>query len=160
MSTAMMSVFEAAQGLTVAVELIKGAMAAGDALDRAELKFKLAEALTALADAKSSVADAKTELQRAYDELDELEAKLALMATTARHLDGYYELIDERAKGDPFCTGCWEVEHRLVHLVRGDRVDTFNYCPACKQKYSRRTTPFNVGSTDGGAEGSIGNRTA
>lgn len=149
MSTAMLSVFEAAEGLKLAVDLIKGAMAAGDALDRAELKFKLAEALSALADAKGSVSDAKEELARAYKELDEMEEKLALKATTARHEDGYYEL-DARGNpsGDPFCTRCWEVEHRLTHLVRGERADKFNHCPACKQKFSRGTTPFGLGGAN------------
>lgn len=153
MSGAMASVFEAAEGLKLAVGLIKAAIAADDALDKAEMKFKLAEALSALADAKSSVADAKVELQRAYDELDEMQGKLALKATTVRHFDGYYAINDDSiASGDPFCSRCWEVDHQLTHLVRGERGDPYNHCPACKQKYVRRMTPFKVGSEEVSAE--------
>ncbi|QSX78108.1 hypothetical protein [Agrilutibacter solisilvae] len=145
MSTAMLAVFEAAEGLKLAADLIKSAMAAGDALDKAEMRFKLADALNALADAKNSVTDAKEELQQAYKELDEMHEKLKLKAKTVRFKDGYYELDGEgAASGDPYCSKCWEVDHRLVHLVRGDRTEQFTYCPSCKQKYSRWATPFEL----------------
>lgn len=145
MTMAMASVYEAASGLATAVELIKAAMAAGDALDRADLKFKLAEALNALADARISVADAKEELSRAYKELDELDAKLKLKDTTVRVYDAYYSVDEDGGpKGDPYCSRCWETEHTLIHLVRGERSEPVNHCPACKQKYARRSTPFAI----------------
>lgn len=143
MGSAFESVIGAAQAVSTAIEMIKAASAAGDALDRADLKFKLADALNALADAKISVAAARQDLQQAYSEIDELAAKLRLKAEVVRVYDAYYERdADGAGKGDPFCLRCWEVDHTLIHLIRGDRSEPSNVCPACRQKYGKRVTRF------------------
>jgi hypothetical protein len=75
------------------------------------------------------------ELQRKIGELEsqvsDLEAKLKLTGEVFREGEFVYRV------GDPggFCSRCWDVEHKLVHIIRMDKGKdrgTGPGCPECK----------------------------
>jgi chromosome segregation ATPase len=139
------AISNALSSVDTAIRVIKAIKAADGAIEKAELKFKLAEMMEALADAKEALSESRDARQALFDEIARLKDALAKHGMIVRQLDAYYDATEEgEAKGDPYCTRCWEIEHRLVHLIRGDRTDAFHHCAVCRQKYSRRASPFSI----------------
>jgi hypothetical protein len=75
------------------------------------------------------------ELHKTAEELEarvkELEAKLALVGEVFRDGDLVYREGELRG----YCSRCWDVEHKLVHVVaidRGRGQGRGNGCPECK----------------------------
>lgn len=111
-------------------------------LEKAELKLKLAELMSALADAKmemSSVQDTITERERRIAELEEAFQR---KATVVRDRDAYYNVgEDGKPIGSPMCLRCWDVHHKLYEL-HFDAKDRFvKVCPACSARYEGRMAP-------------------
>jgi hypothetical protein len=71
------------------------------------------------------------ELQKSITDLDkkvaELEAKLVLVGEVFRKGDFVYRENDP----DPYCSRCWDVDRRLVHIMKGG-LGTRPTCPQCK----------------------------
>ncbi|MCX7071923.1 MAG: hypothetical protein NTW01_13150 [Gammaproteobacteria bacterium] len=108
-------------------------------LEKAELKLKLAELMSALADAKmemSSVQDTISERER---RIAELEEAFQLRATVVRDRDAYYTVgEDGKPTGQPMCLRCWDIQHKLYRL-HFDAKDRFvKVCPACAARYEAR----------------------
>lgn len=58
-----------------------------------------------------------------------------------KYLDGYYSVDkDKLPLGDPYCLGCLERRHLLIHLIR--RSPDSNCCADCGQSYLSEMTPF------------------
>ena len=110
-------------------------------IERAELKLKLADLVSALADAKMQAVDVQDELTERGRRIKELEEALETKAVVVRHYDGYYKInAVGQATGRAYCLSCWDQHHKLRELVQdhGDR--STNKCASCGHKYPRRLT--------------------
>lgn len=68
------------------------------------------------------------------NKVKELEAQLALVGEVFR--DG--DLVFHEGERGGCCSRCWDVEHKLVHIVqmdKGNRPGTGHGCPHCKTFY-------------------------
>ena len=101
----------------------------------------MAELISALADAKIQAAEIQDLLSEKDKAIADLEKAFEIQSTLNRYQDGYY-VIDESGNpyGDPFCSYCWEVNHKAVHLHWGDKRDAV--CGACKNIYQYRRVPI------------------
>lgn len=128
--------------LKVGSEIVKGVMAAGQALSEADLKLKLADLMGVLAESKVAVIDANDRLAERDKEIDRLREALRNKDVVAKHLDAYYAKNENgKPAGDPYCMHCFEVDHRLIHLIRPGRAETKATCPHCRNQYDRRNAP-------------------
>lgn len=121
--------------IKTAANIAKAIKEAGISLEKAEVKFKMAELIEALADAKIHAAEIQEVLQEKDRVISELGKAFELKSKLTRSGDAYYE-IDEHGNpiGDPFCSHCWEVHHKAVH-VNYDFQKFSKSCPACKTRY-------------------------
>lgn len=119
-------------GLKTAMDIAKGFRESDLTYDKAEGKLKLSELMNALADAKMSIAETIEILEKKDTEIKSLREALE----TKRHLthvkQSYYELDENgNATGDPYCSRCWEVDFKQVHMVQ-DYYKKMWVCPNCK----------------------------
>lgn len=134
--------------LKTATDITKFLRESDFSLEKAELKLKLAELMSALADAKiemSSVQDTIAEQER---HIAELEEAFQRKAKVVRDRDAYYA-VGENGKpiGQPMCIRCWDVNHKLyeLHFEAKDRF--VKTCPACSARYEARMAP-NIAPVD------------
>ena len=124
------------QSLSGASGIAKGLVAADSAMDKAELKFKVAELMQTLAEVTSATAQIKVNLVEKEDLIRELQNKLRIKETLVRENGVYYKKNkDGRASGEAICSKCWDVHQLLVHIVQPTAMIDLE-CPNCKQKYS------------------------
>jgi hypothetical protein len=118
-----------------ATDLAKAIKEAGGSLEKAEAKLKLADLMESLAEARIQAAEVQEILQAKDKKIAELEEAFKLKSKLVRSIDAYYE-IDESGKptGAPYCSHCWEVNHKTVHL-HTDFPPIRKICPACKTRY-------------------------
>lgn len=121
--------------LQSAIDLTKAISSASGAVEKAELKLKLAELLTALADAKISMSEAGS---RISDLETQLQQRTVHDAQETWFADGVYVLVDDLGKSTdgPFCARCFDIDYRLVRPAndrQGER--GMGYCPQCKNRY-------------------------
>ncbi len=121
-----------------ATELAKAIREAGVSLEKAEAKLKLADLMESLAEARIQAAEIQEIIQAKDKRIAELEEAFALKSKLVRHSDAYYE-TDEggKPKGDPYCSRCWEANHKTVHLST-DFPPITKSCPVCKTEYDKK----------------------
>jgi hypothetical protein len=106
-------------------------------LEKAELKLKLADLVSALAEAKMSLADIQETLSAKDKRIAELEEAFQSKDSLVRRYDAYYATDkDGNPVGVAFCLRCWENDRRkrqLVYDTKGARV-----CTTCGQHYESR----------------------
>jgi len=128
--------------LKTATDIAKFLRESDFSLEKAELKLKLAELMSALADAKmemSSVQDGIAERERRIAELEEAFQR---KAKVIRDRDAYYEMgEDGKPTGQPMCIRCWDVDHKLYELHSEAKDHFVKVCPACKSRYEARMAP-------------------
>jgi|ERR1041385_8930219 hypothetical protein len=128
--------------IKTATEIAKIISQSGASIEKAELKLRVAELLTSLADAKVELAGVQDVLATKDGRIAELEDALESKEHLVRDGDAYYATnASGVASGTPFCTRCWEVEHRQRHLVYSAEDFRSRTCPACKTHYEGRSTP-------------------
>lgn len=126
----------ALSSLKTATDIVKFLRESDFSIEKAELKLKVADLITALAGVKLELAEVQdliTEKDRRIAELqDAFESKEQLV----RRHDAYYKLGSEgNPVGVAFCLRCWEGEHLKRQLVRGAKVRGMNVCTRCGQQY-------------------------
>ncbi|WP_313437319.1 hypothetical protein [Stenotrophomonas sp.] len=127
------------QALSAGMSALRAVQSADKAINEAEWKLKLADAMTALADAKFSLANVSERTEELRNEIGRLNEALKTKASVVRYLDGYYRKApDGSAMGEAFCSRCYEVDARLIHILRPVRADIVPSCPQCKTQYDRR----------------------
>lgn len=131
----------AIQSLRTASELVAALRTADAAFEKAGLKFQVANLIEALADTRMRLSEIQDLLAAKDQELSALRDALSIKASVVRRGNAYYE-TDERGepKGSPFCPRCWEVDHRLLHLVRVPKDGATKTCPECKRLFEARST--------------------
>lgn len=141
----------AIQAIKHGTEIVKGVAAAEKALSEADLKLRLGDLTGLLLDARTAVTDANDRLAEKDAEISRLREALRNKEEVAKERDAYYAKDSSgRPIGAPYCMKCFEVEHRLVHLIRPGRADVKAVCPHCKNQYDRRQAP--TIRPDGGEE--------
>src|ERR1044072_1560075 len=118
-----------------AVEIAKALKEAEHSFEKAEAKLKIAELISALADSKIQAAEIQDLLQEKDKRIAELEEALKLKASLKRSNDAYFEVgSDGKITGAPYCSHCWEVSYKAIHLHRDHRGHW--QCPNCKNEYA------------------------
>ncbi len=108
-------------------------------LENAETKLQIAELISALADAKINASEIQDLLREKDEEIRELKEALEINVKLIRYGDAYYEKDSQgNPTGDPYCSHCWEVSHKIVHI---HKVIHHNNCPLCKNTYEIHLTP-------------------
>jgi hypothetical protein len=130
------AVTTALASVKTASEILKIIRGAGQELESAEYKLKLAELTETLADLRIFMSELRESLLEKDAEISSLKDALQLKATVIRHSDVYYEKDEEgKAIGSAFCPRCWEVEFKLIHLVRNARPTNKSRCPKCENLF-------------------------
>jgi hypothetical protein len=127
--------------IKTATEIVKALRQVDISLDKAETKLKLADLMDSLADARIKAAEIQEVVRTKDQRIAELESALAIKANVCRHGDAYYE-IDSNGKptGDPHCSHCWEVNHKLLHIHETN--STYSHCSACNTSFRRNRVPY------------------
>jgi hypothetical protein len=120
-----------------ATEIAKAIKGADLTLERAELKFKIAELLESLADARIQAAEIQETLKAKDERVHELEDAWNKKIGLRRVNEAYYD-VDESGDpiGAPYCSYCWEIEAKSVHLIRSAGLSAV-VCPRCKTAYNK-----------------------
>jgi len=122
-------------GLKTASEIAKTLGQSDLNLEKAELKFKLAELYEALALARMSATSLTEELQEKDREIARLLEAVALKDEVVKRGDAYFKKgPDGKAVDDPFCVNCWDAKKKLVHIHRmhATKGPDVLVCPQCK----------------------------
>jgi len=99
----------------------------------AELKLKIAELTDALLSAKSGILESSNLLSEKQVEIDRLNEALAFKAKLI-FINGLYHASGQPLD-NPYCPGCWESNHKAIHLHRVPRDCRSLECPVCRNKY-------------------------
>jgi hypothetical protein len=125
-----------ATSLKVALDLARGTKAAIDALDDAEIKFKMAELYSALADAKIALADAGESVAAKDREIERLQHAFRRKEEAVEHNGMPYKRgADGKPQGYPFCPRCLEIEGVLMRALPTMKPGRLVECPECKTDY-------------------------
>jgi CRISPR/Cas system-associated protein Cas10 (large subunit of type III CRISPR-Cas system) len=125
-----------------ATEIAKALREVDVSLEKAETKLKIADLMDALAEARIKAAEIQDVIQEKDKRIAELESAFETKAKLIRQEDAYFEInASGNPFGAPYCSHCWEVNHKPIHLHR-ERENMWDYvCPACKNSYSYRHVP-------------------
>ncbi|MGI3026535.1 hypothetical protein ACRTC8_17550 [Vibrio cholerae] len=128
------AVISAALGsLKTAHELAKIIKTSGDSLEKAEIKFQLAELISALAEAKIELADIQSTIIQKDEQIKEQQCQLS-EREKLEYEAPYYWRIDGDKKDGPFCQKCCDVNSLLVRL-QTTRVCGCWICKNCGKDY-------------------------
>ena len=128
--------------LKAATDIAKFLRESDVSLEKADLKLKIADLVSALADTKIKLAEIQegqiekdkkiAELQEAFEIKDNL--------IRPQGYDAYY-ITDAEGNpvGVPYCLRCWENDHKKRQLVYAPN-DIIKICTTCGQKYDHRNT--------------------
>ncbi len=133
----------ALSSLKTATDIVRFLRDSDLSLEKAELKLKLAELVSALADAKMEIAEVQEALIEKDKRITELEESFQLKASLVRRHDAYY-LADENGipSGLPYCLRCWENERKARQLVDDVKDRGLRVCTSCGQKYYGRLAGY------------------
>lgn len=123
--------------INAGLALLKAVRSADNAYASAEIKAKFAELADQLVDAKTASLEGKELLQAKDQEIAALKKALELSGEVSKFGDAYFRRGDK----DPLCVRCWEVDNRLLHIVRRDR-GTYT-CTKCLTAYEGLSIGFN-----------------
>ena len=120
-------------GLSTAYNIAKALVSADRAIDKAELKLKMAELMEALAESRQELLTARETTQALEARLRHLESNAALL-TALKHKSPFY-----LAEGDPipYCAQCVEADRLPVHVIKTTIVHMGKRlweCPKCKTR--------------------------
>ena len=107
------------------LEIARALKTAADSLNDANLKFQVAELVSALADAKIEVAECN-------ERIFELERLLNTQRNMKYDGSVYFQQLDGGDKNGPFCPKCFDVDQKAVRLkhVKGNWAGDW-YCQNC-----------------------------
>jgi hypothetical protein len=128
--------------LKTATDIAKFLRESDLSLEKAELKLKFADLVSALADAKIQVVEIQETLQEKDKRIAELEEAFQTKDTLVRQYDAYYNANEKgNAVGVPYCLRCWENDHEKHQLVlKAGSNRTCTVCTSCGREYVRRLT--------------------
>lgn len=104
-----------------ATEIAKAIKDSGATLEAAEMKFKLAELISALADVKLEAATVQTELLEAQEQIRKLEAAAKQRAALVWRQPCYWMPRESDGMEEPYCQRCYDKEQKLSRLHEDGR---------------------------------------
>ncbi|MGC2236740.1 MAG: hypothetical protein WA584_11295 [Pyrinomonadaceae bacterium] len=128
--------------IKTATEIAKAIKGADLSLEKAEAKLKMADLISALADAKIQAAEIQDLLQEKDEKIVELEKAVEFKLKLVRKYGVYFDETALKLKGgEPYCSHCWEANHKAIHLVwKGISYPGKVYgCPSCQTQYDIRS---------------------
>lgn len=109
-----------------ALDLVKEVSDLAEQFKNVELKEKLVNLKNELVDLKEEMVDLKEENRN----LKEIKSKNVVYN---ENLTECYEILESGEKVGPYCTRCWQVDHRLVSLYPMDNGSSkWHSCPNCE----------------------------
>ncbi len=109
----------ALNGIKIAVDIAKALRNSDLSLEKAEMKFKIAELLEAIADAKINIADVKDIIETRENEINELKKAFEVKENVTRKGNYYVLESDPEGEINKYCLTCWDYERKLVSLLVG-----------------------------------------
>lgn len=108
-------------------------------VERAELKLKVADLVSALADIKIELVELQDAFAEKEKRIKELEAAFQAKGKMVRRYDAYYQSDEEgNAVGVPYCLRCWENDHKQRQLVHDAKEYRVRVCTGCGHRYEGR----------------------
>ena len=118
--------------LKTATEIAKLIKDSDLSLDKAEMKLKLADLISALADAKLDIVSLQEKLADAEGRIKQIEAERDQHANV-RWQEPLYWLDGESASDGPYCQHCYDSVRKLMRL-QGDDTGWYR-CTVCQNNY-------------------------
>ena len=116
----------------VAIDIAQAIKDADVSLEKAELKIRMAELISALADTKIASAEIVEILRQKDAEIEKLRNLLKFKEKLIRVREAYFE-VDESGKpmGDPYCSHCWLIapNSQAGSVHTHSRIDATNPLP-------------------------------
>lgn len=126
----------ALSSLKTASEIVKFLRETDLSLERAELKLKLADLVSALADARIDLVEVQESLAAKDKKIAELEEAFNNKDSLVRRYDAYYAADPGGLPtGIPFCLRCWETDHKKRQLVFSSKDRHMRVCTSCGHQY-------------------------
>jgi hypothetical protein len=141
--------------LKTATDIAKFIRESDVSIERAELKLKVADLVSALADVKLELVDLQETFATKEQRIQELEEAFQAKDTLVRNHDAYYRVTaDGRPVGVPYCLRCWENDHKRRQLVHDAKEYRIRLCTSCGHRYEGRLTadiqPTKLVTNEGG----------
>ncbi len=125
--------------LKTATDIAKFIRESDVSIERAELKLKIADLVSALADVKIELVDLQEIFAAKEQRIRELEEAFEAKDSLIRRYDAYYRADPEGEPiGVPFCLRCWENEHKQRQLVHDVKEHRARICTGCGHRYEGR----------------------
>ncbi|WP_304305944.1 hypothetical protein [Pseudacidovorax intermedius] len=125
-------------------------------IERAELKLKVADLVSALADIKIELVDLQEAFAEKEKRIRELEAAFQAKGEMVRRYDAYYHANEEgNPEGVPYCLRCWENDRKQRQLVHDAKEYRIRVCTGCGHRYEGRLAgdiAKKVQGEDGGSQ--------
>ncbi|ACH39793.1 hypothetical protein Gbem_2789 [Citrifermentans bemidjiense Bem] len=118
----------ALSGIKAAVDIAKAIKNSDLSLEKAEMKYKVAELIEALTDAKMSVAEVRDVLQEKDSEIKRLKDALEMNGKVVRKGNYYVIEGDPDGEKNKYCLTCWDYDKKLVSLILGNGTIKCNIC--------------------------------
>jgi hypothetical protein len=123
----------ALNGIKAAIDIAKAIRNSDISIEKAEMKFKIAELLEALADAKIYLADVKDIIEKKDSEISELKKAFEIKEKLIRKGNYYVLESDPEGNVNKYCLACWDHDRKLVSLLLGQGTIHCNICIARKK---------------------------
>lgn len=111
-------------------------------MNKADLKYLLADLTSAIASSKMELSLLQNVCEARDAELYRMNDVLLYKGNLRRRGDGYYKTLDGRPYGQPYCSYCWESDFKMLHLHNRILSKDVRLCPCCKNEYQAIRTPF------------------
>lgn len=120
--------------IKTAHELAKVIKSSSETLEKAEVKFQLAELISALAETKMELAEIQSTIIQKDEQIKELQFQLSERGKL-KYEAPYYWRIDNDKKDGPFCQKCKDVDNLLVRLQTTTSKGYWS-CKSCGKDYA------------------------
>ncbi len=111
-------------------------------MDKADLKYLLANLTSAIATSKMELTLLQAECEVRNAELIRMHEVLLYKGNLRRRGDGYYKTLNGQPYGQPYCSHCWESDFKMLHLHNRILSKDVRVCPSCKNEFQAIRTPF------------------
>ena len=117
-------------GVKVAYEVAKALKLAAESIDDAQIKFQIAELISALADAKIQAAESA-------EIISELERKLKSKKQMIFENGKYFRLNENEEREGPFCATCYDADGKEIRLQHTPRNQFHDWeCYVCEGSFN------------------------
>ncbi len=121
--------------IKTAVDIAKMIKDSSQTLEQAEIKLQLAELVSSLADAKLKIASAQEILLEKNREITTLKEQLTIKESMIFEPPYYFSIKDDKKDG-PFCSQCYDSQHKLIRLINNGFGPGVWRCNTCQNTFT------------------------